>query len=385
VLLDPGLPMRRARAGPAVAWQLPQRGQSRTLYTFNGTAAVYQAVKAVGVSPTQTVLVPAYNCGHEVEAVLRSGARVAFYRVGADMQIDVQHLAAAVDGSTRAVLVTHYFGFPQPLGAIRELCDRQGLALIEDCAHALFSASGAEPLGTIGDLAAYSLRKTLPLPHGGALVCHAPELPVPRSLRAPPGLSTLPKLLERYQKGRLLPAARWPTTRDKAMFVAGRLAVEAAKGVRALAAAVGRTQLDPDDESFAFPGETLDWGMDAAAVEALREVEPGEIVAARRRNYELLLAAAGSFADCRSALPVLPDGVCPLYFPAFAERPREIVRRLARGAVASVQWWGTFHRAVPWRQFPEAEWLKRNVVALPVHQDLGVAHMRRVAELLVER
>jgi dTDP-4-amino-4,6-dideoxygalactose transaminase len=61
------------------------------------------------------------------------------------------------------------------------------------------------------------------------------------------------------------------------------------------------------------------------------------------------------------------------------------VRRLAHRAVASVHWWGTFHGAVPWQQFPDAVLLKRSVLALPVHQDLGPAHMQRIAELLAER
>ncbi|MEO8464152.1 MAG: aminotransferase class I/II-fold pyridoxal phosphate-dependent enzyme [Gammaproteobacteria bacterium] len=384
VLLDPGL--RAASVRAEAAWRLPQRAESRVLYTFGGTAAVYQAVKALALTAGDKVLIPAYNCGHEIEPVLRAGAGVAFYRVDGNMRIDLEHLEAAVDGQTRAVLVTHYFGFPQAISAIRELCDRHRLALIEDCAHALFSRDGEEPLGLAGDLAVFSLRKTLPLPHGGAVVCHDPRLAMPASLQRPPRLSTLPKLLERYQKAWLMPPAGSPTAGDRIAFVANRLLVDAIKCARGAAALAGRTQLDPDAESLGFPGEALDWGMDASAVKALGDADPEAIAAARRRNYGLLLAAADRLTDCRPVFPDLPAGVCPLYFPVFAEHAERLVRRLAGGAVASVQWWaGTFHSAVSWEQFPDAAFLKRSVVALPIHQDLGPAHMQRIVGLLAER
>jgi hypothetical protein len=283
------------------------------------------------------------------------------------------------------VLVTHYFGVPQPVRQIREICDRRGVALIEDCAHALFSRDGDEPLGLVGDLAVFSLRKTLPLPHGGALVCHDARLALPTELSPPPRLSTWPKLLERYQKARLMPPSGTPSLTDKAAFVANRLVVDGARAVRSLAGALGQTQLDPDAESLRFPGAALDWGMDGLALSRCWHSDPAAIYEARRRNYAALLAASTHFAQCTPVFPSLPPGVCPLYFPALAQRPEELVGRLAREAVASLQWWGTQHPAVPWAEFPEAALLKRQVVALPVHQDLGAAHMQRIAELLTER
>ena len=66
-------------------------------------------------------------------------------------------------------MLIHYLGFPGPVQEVRALCQRRGLALIEDCAHALFSRLGDRSLGTFGDLAIFSPWKSLPLPDGGLL------------------------------------------------------------------------------------------------------------------------------------------------------------------------------------------------------------------------
>ena len=72
--------------------------------------------------------------------------------------------------SVRAMIVVHYFGLPQPMTAIRRFCDEHRIALIEDCAHALFGQTDDQPIGSTGDYAIASLAKFLPTTDGGCLV-----------------------------------------------------------------------------------------------------------------------------------------------------------------------------------------------------------------------
>ena len=101
---------------------------------------------------------------------------------------------------TRAVLIIHYFGFPQPIHKIREICNKKDVLLIEDCAHALFSSHGEEAIGSEGDLAIFSLRKTLPLPEGGGLLINNPELEKPPELSPPSFISSWTKTLDLVKK-----------------------------------------------------------------------------------------------------------------------------------------------------------------------------------------
>src|SRR5262249_61002951 len=110
--------------------------------------------------------------GVEVEAVRAAGARIVYYRVDANMRIDLDDLARkAAAPDVCALYVTHFVGFAQPIADAYKLARARGLRLFEDCALALFSrtASGI-PLGTFGDAACFCLYKTLPVPHGGLLV-----------------------------------------------------------------------------------------------------------------------------------------------------------------------------------------------------------------------
>jgi hypothetical protein len=193
------------------------------------------------------------------------------------------------------------------------------------------------------------------------------------------------KWLERYQKSLLLPrnGTPWPVLR--LAFLATRLAVDIGRAVSALSRGVGTMQWDPDDESLQFPSAVLEWGAADSVARALQRAHAQTIVAARRKNFERLLRAGDRFIRCRPLIGDLPDGICPLYFPVIAEDPPMLLRRLGQGAVSAVPWWDSFHPAVPWQQFPEAEFLKRSVVVLPIHQDLEAAHMDRIIELLEHR
>ena len=84
-----------------------------TLYV-KARNGIWQLIRALGVQEPDVVLVPSYNCGAELDAVLKAPATARFYRVDGSARVDFDDLRQAIDARTRAVLVTHYFGLPQP-------------------------------------------------------------------------------------------------------------------------------------------------------------------------------------------------------------------------------------------------------------------------------
>ncbi len=73
------------------------------------------------------------------------------------------------------MLAINYFGFPQDLTPFHDFCSRTRAVLIEDNAHGLFGRDSAGLLlGTRGDLGILSMRKSLPLPDGAALLINNP-------------------------------------------------------------------------------------------------------------------------------------------------------------------------------------------------------------------
>src|SRR5262245_29541413 len=161
------------------AWALPPSSQWRRWFpfsaprgewTFNGRVALHQGLQTLNLPPGSTILVPNYHQGVEIDTLLSAGYSLRYYRVNEHLEIDLRDVERRLDGQVSALYVTHYFGFPQRMSEARAFCDAHRLKLIEDCALSLFSRHNDEWLGSTGDIAIYSVYKTLPLPHGGFLV-----------------------------------------------------------------------------------------------------------------------------------------------------------------------------------------------------------------------
>ena len=159
------------RAGWAGSW-FPE---SEVHFTYRGRTALRRLCDIMGLAGSE-VLVPAYNCGAETEPYIDGGAKIVPYRVDYGAQADIEDIRRCISERTKALHVTYYFGFPQPIDEIRGLCLKNDIFLIEDCALALFSGFKGKKLGSWGDAAIFSLPKSLPLTDGGALVINNPRL-----------------------------------------------------------------------------------------------------------------------------------------------------------------------------------------------------------------
>jgi dTDP-4-amino-4,6-dideoxygalactose transaminase len=102
------------------------------------TAALHLAYLAAGVGPGDEVIVPSYTFAATAAAVLYCGATPVFADVlGAhDLSIDPDHVASLITDRTKAVACVHFAGYAAPVEELRELCDKRGVHLIEDVAHA---------------------------------------------------------------------------------------------------------------------------------------------------------------------------------------------------------------------------------------------------------
>ena len=224
-------------------------------------------------APGAVVLCPSYNCGHEIEPLIRLGLRVRCYRVGGDLEVDLDDLRRRMDREVKAVLVTHYFGFGQPLDELKTLCDRRGVFLVEDCAHALFSDNASGDLGRAGDAAVYSIRKTLPLPNGGAVLFNNPGIPMPAPLDPPPMLTTWLKALDLTRKSVVDRVRRDGSWTDLLPMAAMVPLVGGRELLIRLHPAQGTACYDPDDENLGFDSRIMDWSMSPYSAALLNRID----------------------------------------------------------------------------------------------------------------
>lgn len=368
----PELPSLSASPRPPQTFPFGETGPH--LY-FSGRYALFAALSALGLPEGAEVLLPAYNCGTEIEPHLRAGLRPRFWRVGRDLACDLDHIADLMrrGSGPRALLLTHYFGLPQPVAELYALCRVHGVSLIEDCAHALLSDHAGRPLGSWGQAAVFSLIKALPLPDGGALVMKDAATSESPPAEPPTALTqhTLARLLRHNHPG------------DGGLATLSRLALERALAARRLVweRLSGRQGLGlVDPRSLEFNPQVSRWRMSRLSRRILASLDLARVKDARRRNFAALLAHFQARHPGCLLLGELPEGACPLCFPVRLRQPPELFARLMAGwGVEACPWWRELHPAVPWGEFPEAAALKRRLLALPVHQGLGETEMERVA------
>ncbi len=129
------------------------------------------ALPRVAPHRTGRVLVPAYICSSVPASIEAGGYTPVFYRASLELEPDPSEIERLLKDGADAVLVVHYFGLAAPgFGTLRDLAREYEAALLEDCAHALFSRDGSTLLGSEGDVAAFGFRKTTAVPEGGVAV-----------------------------------------------------------------------------------------------------------------------------------------------------------------------------------------------------------------------
>lgn len=154
-------------------------GVDRALAVSTGTLAIELGLLALGVRRGDEVIVQAGTFFGSVTPILRIGARPVFVDLDEDtLTIDPDAVAAAVTPATRAVIAVHLAGLPADLDRLTALCDRHGIGLLEDCAQAVGTTWRNRPVGTIGDVGAFSLQqeKMLQAGEGGVIVCRDPAV-----------------------------------------------------------------------------------------------------------------------------------------------------------------------------------------------------------------
>ncbi len=138
-----------------------------------GREALLAFLRTRGWAPGDEVIVQGYTCAVVPNAVAAAGLTPVYADVdAASLSLSVEDTERRVTPKTRAILCQHTFGIPAPLAALRALCDRKGLLLIEDCAHVLPDAKGPEGVGRTGDavLLSFGRDKAVSGVTGGAIV-----------------------------------------------------------------------------------------------------------------------------------------------------------------------------------------------------------------------
>jgi len=381
--------------GPRLEWKALRPGRRRgerpapfdtapTHYVFSGRTAIFHGLRVLGIAPGERVLVPAFNCASLVEPIRRYGAKTAFYKIDADCSADFDDIERRIDSTTRAVVVIHYFGFPERLERFRELCTRRGVYLIEDCAHVLTGAAGAIPLGATGDVSIFSWRKFLPVGDGGQLVVNNRTLAADVRLDAPSAVVRLRAVKDAVDRILESPNAfaRCANLLWRLPSIARRRPPAPAAEAASESAAASTPATDELD--LGCPFTLVNLPMSAFSRFVADHIDLRSIIEQRRLNYRYLLTVVGALPGIVPLFRELPDGVCPLAFPFFVEGRKDFHLLLRSKGIPASTWGGVIHPDLPLEEFPESRALYDGLIYLPVHQSLSVHEMDTMSRAVRE-
>jgi dTDP-4-amino-4,6-dideoxygalactose transaminase len=108
----------------------------------------------------------------------------------------------------------------------------------------------------------------------------------------------------------------------------------------------------------------------------LPRVVSADACAVRRRNFQAYLDAVGHLVP--APFDVLPEGAAPFAFPVAVLDKASALGALRAEGISALDFWAVPHPSLPAARFPRAAWLRRHLVALPVHQELMPHALRRV-------
>jgi len=133
----------------------------------NGTVSLELALKTGGIGFGDEVLVPAVTFIASASAITEVGAVPRFVDVDPETAaISPTALEDSLTDRTRAVMVVHYGGYSVDFDRILPIVKRNGLFLVEDCAHAHGTEWKGRKVGAIGDMGSFSFQESKSLASG---------------------------------------------------------------------------------------------------------------------------------------------------------------------------------------------------------------------------
>ncbi|MBC7109160.1 MAG: DegT/DnrJ/EryC1/StrS family aminotransferase [Methanomassiliicoccales archaeon] len=144
----------------------------------SGTAALHIAVAAAGIGPGDEVITSAFSFLASATAAMHQGAIPVFVDIDPKtFNLDPQQIEEKISENTKAIIAVHIHGLPADMDEICSMASKYGLVLIEDAAQAPGATYKGKKVGTLGDMAAFSLNQTknLQAGEGGLFVTNHKE------------------------------------------------------------------------------------------------------------------------------------------------------------------------------------------------------------------
>jgi dTDP-4-amino-4,6-dideoxygalactose transaminase len=131
-------------------------GVKHTIGVSNGTTALHLAMLALGIGRGDEVIIPANTFIATAWGVSHAGATPVFVDCDESWNIDPLKIEEAITWKTKAVIGVHLYGQPFDIDAVKAICQKHKLYLVEDAAQAQGARYKGVTVGGLGDISCFS-------------------------------------------------------------------------------------------------------------------------------------------------------------------------------------------------------------------------------------
>ena len=138
----------------------------------SGTAGLHLCMRLAGIGPGDEVITSPYSFVASANCAIYEGGVPVFADIDPrTYNLDPAAVEAAITPRTKAIVAVDIFGYPAEYDELLELCDDQGIRLIEDSCEALGAVYKGKPLGSHGHPAVWAFypNKQMTTGEGGAV------------------------------------------------------------------------------------------------------------------------------------------------------------------------------------------------------------------------
>ena len=162
-------------------------GVKHAIAVSSCTAALHLSLVVSDIGAGDEVITTPYTFTATAEAIRYVGAKPVFVDIDPEtLNIDITKIAPAITSRTKAIMPVHIAGLPCDMDALREICKKHNLVLIDDAAHAIPAEYKGQYIGALGDLSAFSFyaNKNITTAEGGMITTNNDSLAEPlRTMR----------------------------------------------------------------------------------------------------------------------------------------------------------------------------------------------------------
>jgi dTDP-4-amino-4,6-dideoxygalactose transaminase len=153
-------------------------GADFALATSSGSSSLLASAMALGLGEGDEIIVPAYTFVASYSSVIFRGIVPVLAEIDESLSLDPDDIEKRITPRTRAIMPVHMLGNSCDMDRIMAIARKHDLLVLEDCCQAAGASYKGKKVGTMGDIAAFSLNifKTINSGDGGFVLTNDKDL-----------------------------------------------------------------------------------------------------------------------------------------------------------------------------------------------------------------